>query len=192
MGVSSKINHSSQRYTKVAIMLHWVMAIAFVLMLGSGFLMGSDLLERSTQFAVVQWHKSLGVVLLVAFFIRIGWRLFHKPPALPASFKQSEVILSHLGHLGLYALMFLMPLTGWAMVSASVYGLPTIVFGMFEWPHIPWVLMNEPVHDGAAAAHNILAWAFLLLILGHVAAVLKHAIWDKENILPRMWWKGKK
>ncbi|MEC7577523.1 MAG: cytochrome b/b6 domain-containing protein, partial [Pseudomonadota bacterium] len=99
-----------------------------------------------------------------------------------------EKKMAKIGHWGLYVMMFLMPLSGWLMVSSSPYGLPTIVFNMFEWPHVPGVADNGVVHDDAKLAHLILAIIFAALIAGHIAAVIKHAIFDKENLLKRMWW----
>lgn len=174
------------RYNNVAIFLHWIMAISFILMLGSGLAMEYLELGKSLKFNMFQWHKSLGVILLVAFFIRISWRLLHKPPALPVSFSHLEKIGAEVGHCALYVLMFAVPLAGWAMVSSSVYGLPTIVFGLFEWPHIPGVAGNEMVSDISRGAHKYLAWAFGLTILGHIGAVIMHKIVQNENILSRM------
>ena len=177
-----------KRYHSVAIILHWIMAIAFLLMLGSGLVMTSLELSKSLKFSMYQWHKSLGVVLLLTFFVRIAWRLFHKPPALPARIKGLEAFAAKAGHWALYACMLIMPLSGWVIVSASVYGLPTIVFGWFEWPHIPDLTGNMIIKEGAEEVHEIMAWIFIALIAGHVAAVIKHAVIDKENIAARMWW----
>ncbi len=178
---------SKTRYDIVAITLHWVMAIAFLLMLGSGLAMATfDILPQSLKFNMYQWHKSLGVLLLLTFFIRIGWRLFHKPPRLPHSFTKFDKIGSKLGHWGLYALMIAMPLTGWAMVSSSVYGLPTIVFGWFEWPHIEFLSGNKTVNGIARESHEIMGWVFMALIALHIGAVIKHAMIDKKNLLTRM------
>lgn len=179
---------TTARYTSVAIALHWIMAIAFFLMLGSGVVMTYAPLEQMTRFTLYQWHKSLGVILLAAFFLRIGWRLFHAPPALPPGIHGIELLAAKAGHYALYAMMLLLPLSGWAMVSSSPYGLPTIVFGLFEWPHIPKIGGNEAVQSVARTAHWVLALGFFLLILGHVAAVIKHALFEKENLLHRMWW----
>lgn len=181
----------AQRYTTVAITLHWVMAIAILLMLASGFTMEYVDLSKSLKFNLYQWHKSLGVLALLTFFLRIGWRLFHKPPALPASIHGWERKAAHAGHWLLYGLMFFVPLAGWAMVSSSSYGLPTIVFGWFEWPHIPGIAGDEPVHHLAKTAHWVLAWTLAVAILGHVAAIIKHSVIEKENLLSRMSWKGK-
>lgn len=176
------------RYTSVAIILHWVMAVAFLLMLASGFSMEYLKLDKAFQFQLFQWHKSLGVLLLAAFVLRIGWRLTHVPPESSLPVPAYERAAAKAGHWLLYACMLVMPFTGWLMVSASVYGLPTIVFGWFEWPHIPNLSGNEAVGGAAGSTHAVVAWAFSALIAGHVLAVVKHAVIDKQNLLTRMWW----
>jgi cytochrome b561 len=183
------INKNQTRYNSIAIILHWVMAICFILMLGSGLIMTEDgLLEKSMQFTLYQWHKSLGVLLLIAFFLRITIRLIFKPPELPLEFVKWERIAAHAGHWGLYALMVIIPLSGWTIVSSSSYGLPTIVFGLFEWPHIPDIAGNQSIEDIAKEVHEILAYTFMAMIAMHIGAVIKHGLKDKINLLPRMWW----
>ncbi len=184
------MQQAADRYHRAVVALHWLMALCFALMLASGFVMTEDdLLERSLRFQVFQWHKSLGVLLLLAFFMRVLLRVITKPPALPAAFKSWEVLAAKAGHIALYVVMFLMPLSGWAMVSSSKLGLPTIVFGWFEWPHIPGIAGNGDVSHNAKDLHEILAIFFLVLIGTHVGAVVKHFVLDKINLLPRMSWK---
>ncbi len=178
----------SPRYSSVAIVLHWVMAVAFVLMLGSGVVMSNVELSKTLQFNLYQWHKSLGVLLLVTAVLRLVWRLLHRPPALPVRMKRLERRAAKIGHWVLYGLMIALPLSGWVMVSSSVYGLPTIVFGWFEWPHVPAVVGNEMVNNMASEVHWIVALLFAIAIAGHVVAVIKHAVRDKEHLLRRMWW----
>jgi cytochrome b561 len=179
---------SSTRYDNVAITLHWVMAISFLLMLASGVVMKYVTLEQSLKFSMYQWHKSLGVLLLVAFFLRIGWRLWHKPPALPVSFPAFERFAAHAGHWALYGFMLIMPLSGWLMASSSVYGLPTIVFGWFEFPHFPGIGGDEGISALTKQVHFFGAIGFGLMILAHAGAVAKHAVRDHVNLLPRMVW----
>jgi len=181
--------NNSNRYNAIAIILHWIMAIAFFLMLASGLSFDNIAMAQSFKFQLYQWHKSLGVLLIVAFALRIGWRLFHKPPQLPASFKKIDIIGAKLGHIALYALMIAMPLSGWAMVSSSPYGLPTIVFGWFEWPHIPRLSGDNFINGLAKDAHWIMGWIFLSVIAIHIFAVIKHYKIDNENLIKRMWFK---
>lgn len=183
-----------KRYNSIAIILHWLMAIGFLLMLISGVIMSYAPIEQSLKFNLYQWHKAGGVLLLLAFGVRILWRLLSEMmkqvPALPSHFPKLERVAAKLGHWGLYGLMLALPLSGWVMVSSSVYGLPTIVFGWFEWPHIPNLSGNEPVEEMAKDAHFYLAILFGFIIVAHIGAVVKHALKDHENLMSRIWWSG--
>jgi cytochrome b561 len=177
----------STRYHSLAIILHWVMALAILLMLASGLTMAFVELTPAFKFNLYQWHKALGVLVLMAATLRLTVRLLTHPPRLP-DFGKWETRLAKLGHWALYGLMFAMPITGWLIVSTSVYGLPTIVFGWFQWPHIPGIAGHKIINDIAQDAHWYLALALLALLVGHVGAVVKHAAVDKYNLLTRMWW----
>ncbi|MEM7617141.1 MAG: YceI family protein [Pseudomonadota bacterium] len=184
---------SLHRYNSVAIILHWAMALGFFIMLGSGIAMTYFELNQNLKFQIYQWHKSGGVLLLLAFGLRISWRiisqfLLKQIPSLPEKLPKLEKLAAKLGHLGLYALMFALPLSGWVMVSSSVYGLPTIVFNWFQWPHIPGIQGNEMISNLSKNFHFYFAIAFGLMIFTHIAAVVKHAVKDKMNLMTRMWW----
>lgn len=179
-------NPAKKRYDLVAIALHWVMAICILLMLGSGLSFDNIDMARDFKFNLYQWHKSLGLLLLATVFIRIGWRLFHKPPAEPIEIPKRDQWLALLGHWALYAFMVIMPVAGWAMVSSSPYGLPTYIFGLFEWPHIPGLGGNKRVSGIAHEVHEIGGWILLGLIAIHTAAVVKHYYFDHVNLLTRM------
>ncbi len=182
----------TMRYHSLAIILHWVMAVAVLFMLLSGLAVEYlATLTPADKFKLIQLHKSFGICLLVAFFLRVAVRLWQKPPALPASFKPWEHHAAAWGHRALYAMLLLMPLTGWLMVSSSPYGLPTIVFNIFEWPHIPGLAANEAVNGATRLAHTIFAFTLLALIAIHIGAVGKHFMIDRHNLLHRMWWTKK-
>lgn len=172
------------------------MAVGFIMMLASGIIMIYVPIEKSLQFKLYQWHKAVGVLLFLAFFVRIIWRLISHAmqhiPALPAHFSYLEQWMAKFGHLSLYGLMLMMPLSGWVMVSASVYGLPTIVFDWFEWPHIPGIQGNKTIEARAKEAHFYLSISFGLMITLHIAAVIRHWVKDKENLMIRMLWTTKK
>ncbi len=175
-----------KKYSLPAIVLHWIMAICFILMLSSGLAMGFLELTPAFKYKLYQWHKSLGVLLLLAFFLRLFVRYIFPRPALSSSMKSYEKLAAHAGHFLMYVCMFALPFSGWAMVSASPLGIPTMVFGWFEWPHIPFFVGDEVVGEAAYNAHQILAYSFIGLIGVHVGAVVKHWVFDKENLLPRM------
>ena len=164
------------------------MALAIIAMLTSGLIM-TDLEDKALKFTIYQWHKSLGVLILLAVTARLALRLMTKLPPLPETFKPWEKLGAKAGHWALYALMFAMPLSGWVIVSSSVYGLPTIVFGWFEWPHLPGLGGNAMLEDLAEDLHGALAWVLMAVIALHIGAVIKHFWLDKTNLLPRLWWR---
>lgn len=176
------------RYHSLAIILHWVMAACIFWMLFSGVMMEYILEDKKAVFQWYQWHKASGVLVLLALALRIIIRLFTRQPALPDEFPAHEKRLAKLGHLGLYALMTTMPMAGWVMVSASPYGLPTIVFDWFTWPHIPDLQGNKDIEEIAETIHFYGAIALGIFLAAHLGAVVKHNVKDNINLLPRMWW----
>lgn len=189
---SRKRDPGQRRYSAVAIALHWTIAASILLLLISGLWM-TDAINvpdtRANAFAVYQWHKSLGLSVLVLSFARLAWRLVNPPPPLPADMGRLERLAAHTTHVAFYVLMIGMPLLGWAMVSASVFGLPTIVFGLFEWPHIPMLSGLEdkaPVEAALKAAHSTGGYLMIALLALHVLAALKHHFVDRDHVLTRM------
>lgn len=177
----------TQKYNNIAVTLHWLIAAVFVAMIVIGITMVNFDITRSLKFSLYQWHKSLGVIALSLVLIRIIWRLTHKPPKLPKSINKLEKTLATFGHGALYFWMIFLPLSGWLMASSSSYGIPTIVFGWFEWPHIPYVKADKNINSLARSAHMILAFSFIALLILHIAAVIKHQIKEQENLIKRMW-----
>ena len=96
-----------------------------------------------------------------------------------------ERLLARITHVGFYAVMILLPLSGWVMVSASPIGIPTIWFGLFEWPHLP-VGTSREISSNASEAHELLAWFGVLLFFLHVGGALKHHFLDRDDVLARM------
>ncbi len=178
-----------KRYNSLMIVLHWGMAVGILMMLGSGIYMEYFNMDNALKFKIFQWHKSGGVLLLIALAIRILIRLLSALPPLPQHFNNLEKRLAHAGHMALYVAMIAMTLSGWVMVSSSIYGLPTIVFGWFQWPHIPNISANELWNSTAKTVH-FYGFIFLAtLIVGHVGAVIGHYKKDKTNLIKRIWWK---
>lgn len=177
---------SLTRYNRLAIILHWVMAICFIIMLASGLALEYLEIEKSLKYDMYQWHKSLGLILLAAFFLRLAIRIIKPLPKWPEELSEFDKKAAHVGHILLYVCMILVPLAGWFMVSSSPYGLPTYIFGLFEWPHIPGVASNDFVNTSSKIAHKYIAYAFIALIAIHIGATFKHLIFEKINLLPRM------
>jgi cytochrome b561 len=177
------------RYTAVAITLHWVMALGILALATLGLVMVHVHLSLGERFRLYQLHKSIGITLLLAACLRLAWRIFYKPPALPAQMPRLQRLAAHAGHLVLYVFLFFLPLSGWALVSASVLRLPTHLYGIIPWPHLPVfaTLANKPpVEHALKWVHRCAAWTLLALVAGHAAAALRHHFIERDGLLLRM------
>jgi cytochrome b561 len=176
-----------QRYSKVAMALHWLIALAIIGMIVGGKVM-HEMLEQKEPlaFTLVQFHKSMGITILLLSGLRLLWRFTHKPPALP-QMAGWQTGLAHLSHWGFYALMFAMPLSGWAMVSTSKLKFPTLLyFTQIEWPHIPFLVGRTDLHEVFEESHELLANITIALLILHIGAALYHHYALKDNVLRRM------
>lgn len=180
---------SSERYTSVAITLHWLIALAIVGMILGGWYM-SDLPDGAPgQYFLYQMHKSVGITILLLTITRIIWRGMNPPPPLPEDMNGLEKTTSHLVHIGFYALMIAMPLTGWLYSSVSVkLDVPTVLYGVVSWPDVPFVdgLKTEAASGGVNFIHSKLAWLAIGLLALHVAGAVKHEISAEDGVLKRM------
>ncbi|MCU0881174.1 MAG: cytochrome b [Hyphomonadaceae bacterium] len=175
------------RYTRVAIILHWLIAVLLIGNLAGGMLM--DFLPREQKFAVIQLHKSSGFTVLALSLARIAWRLGHKPPALPATMAGWERAAASFAHGFFYFAMIAMPLSGWVMASSAPYKITTEWFGLFEIPNVPG-LADSPdrkaINEAAYETHELIAYGTIALIVLHAGAALKHHFKDRDGVLARM------
>lgn len=178
-------------YSGFAKLLHWLIALVIAGMVGLGVYMTDVQGDFQYKLWLYQLHKSFGVTLFTLVLIRLVWRQISPPPPMPADMAPWERRAAGAAHLALYALMFAMPLSGWARVSASPLSVPTEVFGLFTLPHIPWLASLpsetkqawEPFFQGT---HETLAWTLVGIVLLHAAAALRHAFILKDDVMHRM------
>lgn len=179
----------SLSYDNVAKTLHWLIAFAIVAMLAIGWIMTSLPKGDPNKFALFQWHKSVGITILLLSLFRLFWRLAHKPPPLPASMPGWEKLLAQTVHVIFYVLIIGMPLLGWIIVSTSPFNLPTMLYGVIHWPDLPVLPTLENKKDIghlAANAHSLGAWILAGLLVLHVLAAHKHHWFDRDDVLTRM------
>lgn len=177
------------RYNAVAQALHWLLALALTVMIVLGLVMTHAGLARVTQFKLYQMHKSIGITVLIVALLRLLWRVTHRPPALPAHTAGWEKGAAHATHVVLYMLMIGMPLVGWAMVSVSPFNLPTVLFGLVPWPHVPGLasIPNKPYWESVAKVlHAYGAYLLIALVGLHALAALRHHFILRDEVLARM------
>lgn len=183
---------SGPRYSATAIAFHWAIAILVIGLLASGWWMTGairDPARRALAYDVYQLHKAFGLCVLLLTVGRLAWRLTHRAPSLPAHMNALERLGAHVAHILLYGLTLAVPLLGWAMVSASPLGIPTVPFGLFEWPNLPVMGASDDaaaVEAGFKFGHKTLAYIAAAVVVLHVAAALKHQFYDRDGLLSRM------
>ena len=178
----------SERYTAVAMVLHWLIAIGILALIGVGLAMTHLTLAPMLQFQLYQLHKSIGITVLLSVLLRILWRVFQPPPALP-DMPRLEKAAAEGAHTLLYVLMIVLPLTGWALVSVSPFNLPTVLYGLVPWPHLPVLPQlkdKAPVEAVVKFIHGKLGWLRLALVVLHAGAALRHRFVLRDGVLGRM------
>lgn len=169
------------RYSKVAITLHWLMALMIVGNLAGGFLNDYVPKEGGQRALVMGLHMSFGLSIIVLTLVRLGWRLANPPPPLPAYFTSGERVLARASHWSFYAAMLALPFTGWALTNRN--DLPLMYFGLFE---VPKFGLDKVTARDVGDIHETLGWAMLGLLALHIAAIIKHVVMDRDSLLPRM------
>lgn len=170
-----------QRYTGVAIGLHWLIGLMILTSLGVGLYMVGLALSPD-KLRLYSWHKWAGVTIFMLVLIRSLWRLTHPAPPLPDDVPVWQRKVAEATHYALYALMIVIPLTGWLMSSAK--GFQTVYFGVVPIPDL--LAKNEGLGETLALVHRYLNYTMIGLVIAHIAAALKHHFIDKDDILRRM------
>lgn len=179
------MRNSEAGYGLGSIVLHWVIAALFFGQVGLGIAMSGLADDAPAKFGLYQWHKSFGLLILVLALLRLGWRLANSVPELPVGMANWEKRAARLAHGLLYAALILVPITGWALVSASPLEVPTLAFYLLLVPHLP-VPVSAATEQALGALHGVLAMAAMAIALVHIAAALRHEFWLRDGLLKRM------
>ena len=181
--------NTASGFGHVAIILHWTIALLVFIMLALGNIMGALASTDPLRAILLDLHKMIGLTILALVVLRIAWRLANPVPALPISMRAWQRICARLSHYTLYALTVLIPLTGWALVSARVQTPRLMLFDTLPAPALP---VLEYFDSGAQAVvlfwpvHDVLGGLLVLLVLIHIAAAMRHHFVLSDDVLRRM------
>lgn len=171
----------SDRYSGIAIALHWITAVLVLFMIAAGITM-LRLPQGETQNLLFNLHRSVGVLLFPIVLIRLIYRWNNPPPPLPDDLPPQQKLAAHLNHYALYGLLLLNPLLGWWATSA--FGAAVNVFWLFELP--PLVAENKPLSEILLPTHATVGILITLLVVMHIGAALFHHFIRRDRILLRM------
>lgn len=182
-------HHDEGRYSPVAIVFHWTMAALVLFQLFWGWRMGR-LPVGGDKVAAYHLHYAVGLLMLALALGRGSWRLLAPGPVNDADKPGWESTAAHVTHYLFYLCLFGLPLTGWAMVSATGRETPLTLFGVIPWPLLPFQDLTPGRLAGiervAEWMHGGLIVTLLALIPVHVGGALKHQLVDRDDVLHGM------
>lgn len=165
------------RYANAAVAIHWISALLILAQIAIG-LKFADMPKGDDRAMLFDWHKTVGVTILLLAVLRVIVRLRNPPPPFPAGFPKWERAAAVWNHRIFYFLMFALPLTGQSMVADHSKGGLTDLVGGLKWP----VFSLGPVGE----THTLLAWAMIGLLVLHIGAALKQQFVDRTIVADRM------
>jgi cytochrome b561 len=171
----------SDRYTKTAVAIHWIVAVLIIGNLCWGlYMIGLDL--SPTKLRYFSYHKWTGITIFLLSFLRLAWRLTHPAPPLPESMPKLHRALAHASHYLLYVCFFAAPLSGWLYSSAA--GFQTVYFGVLPIPDL--LSKNLELAANLKVVHRSINCTMAGVILVHIFAAVRHHLVDRDDILVRM------
>lgn len=182
-------HHDEGRYSPVAIVFHWTMAVLVTFQLAWGWWMGR-LPVGGDKVAAHDLHYIVGVLMLVLTIGRASWKLLAPGPINDADKPGWESAAAHVTHYLFYTCLFGLPLTGWAMISATAREQELSLLGFIPWMLMPMQELSMTLRWRIEAVAEWMHWglilALLLLIPLHVVAALKHHLIDRDDVLHGM------
>ena len=175
------LRNTRERYGLVAQLFHWIIVLLVIMQFVLGF-MAHGLPISLERLILLARHKSIGITIFVLVVLRLAWRLYSKPPALPPSPHRFFDTAAHVSHGLLYVLLLAMPPVGWLLSSAS--NLTVAWFGLFSLPNL--VAPDKHLAQIMLLTHESMAWLLLATITVHVLAALWHHFVLKDSVLLRM------
>lgn len=166
-------------------LFHWGMAALVLGLLVLGFVMTYAQLDLPTSFTLYQWHKWIGLLVLALWLPRLAARAASGRPREAAGW---EGRLARVVHATFYALLLVMPLTGWLATSASPLHLPLLVpLPVLGLVRVPDMIAPDPTaYAVLSGLHEIFAFVLTGLVALHVAGTIKHVVVDRDDTLRRM------
>ena len=172
------------RYDRVAISLHWIIGAGVLAQLAFGWALGEIKRGTPARAFATNLHKSTGLLLALLILARVFWRLRHQPPAYPAGMMAARQLrAAKLGHALLYVCMIGMPISGYLASNFSKHGIRFL--NLVQFP--PWGPDDKVIYGFLNGTHDVLAYVFSALVLGHILFALYHGFIVRDGVLARMW-----
>jgi cytochrome b561 len=177
-----KVSSSKNTFGNIAKAFHWTIFFLFLFQFGIAIVMNGVMTDDYYPASLFVTHKSIGVTLFFLAVSRLLWRKLNPLPAWPDSMTEFEMKAFHFLEIGLYTVMFLMPLSGYIYSLAGGHGFK--FFGLFEIPDL--VGKNLFLSEIGKYFHRITAFIIVGLVASHVSLILRRHFDAKERFIDRM------
>ncbi|MCB1664651.1 MAG: cytochrome b [Pseudomonadales bacterium] len=177
------------QYSRGWRLLHWTIALCVMTLIPVGLLIDARTeanLWDSTTDLLYGIHKALGFSVLLLMLLRVACKLWLQAPDYPASLSRRQIVAAKSLHHLFYVLLILVPLLGWAGVTAFP---ALIIMPGVELPAMPGVPVDQALAEKLFRIHGVCAIVLACLVLGHIAAALYHRFLVKDDVFQRMWFR---
>lgn len=179
-----KLTNTATEYGLLTRILHWCVALLMIVLIGLGWWMVSLSYYDRWYHDATQWHKALGMLVLIIASAKVLWSMLNHAVQLSANLKHWERVAARTTHVTFLLLMVLIPSTGYVVSTSAANGIT--IFGWFEVPAM--FAISTAVRDWAITIHYWSAYGLAVLALLHAAAAIKHQLVDRDGTLRRMLW----
>lgn len=179
-----KSEHSTRRYSRPVVLLHWAGVGLMVMIVASGELRHLGVkTEWITMREAMVVHIGAAMAFLFLLIPRLLARIFG--PRAPSQVAGSPFarFAAHAVHIALYIFVIGECLIGWAIVNAKGMRIPMPILG-FEFPAL--VQEHERLVAWTVEAHMALGFVLYTAIALHVGAALWHHFVQRDGVLKRM------
>jgi cytochrome b561 len=180
----------SQTYSYKIRIIHWLSALLIIALLTLGFWMtnrsASNQWDELTN-TLYSWHKLIGFSVLLITGLRVLIKLSFKRPPYPDGLALWQIQLAQSVQIAMYLLLVIIPLFGWAGVTAYP---ALITVGGFHLPGFPGIPEDQVLAKQLFEIHGYLVLALISIISLHVIAGLRHLCFKKDGVFERIWFKS--
>lgn len=170
------------RYSRAVVSAHWAAFLFVVAAVLSGWIAVHFFTFSDGRIPALVVHASFGALVLALMLGRFWWRLKRGTLRLPEDAPHWQEAASVAMHYALYAILLIMPFTGWAWLSAL--GIHISLFGVIPIPAL--------VAKGRATAlffgdlHKFLVVVIVGLVGLHTLAAVYHWAVKNDGVMERM------
>ena len=189
-----QIRNTKEAYGLIAILLHWIIAVGFLGAYIAVYYRHWFTEDKTPEnWTALQLHLSFGVTIGTFVLLRVIWRAMNPAPV-ELGKTELERLAARVVHWTLYAVMMVMPFTGYLGTGAAtewffLFEIPkfqdTALYSavVTDWLRLTWEEFEAPidlVHKTSGA------WFVWVLITVHIVAALYHHFARRDEVLRRM------